>query len=127
MMRVNEIANFSECVDGLTNTFWIAECGGRPQRYRTGRRKVSGTVAGAAWADRANEFIIHGFTHDGVTSTGPCPLNCTNSDEIYSFHPQGAQVIMGDASVRLLPQATPMKLVARMVTRRAGDVIGDLP
>ncbi len=127
MMRVNQLSNFSECTDGLTNTFWITECAGRPQRYRTGRLKVSGTVSGAGWADRENEYIIHGFSNDGVTSTGPCPLNCTNANEIYSFHPQGAHVIMGDASVRLLPQATPMRFVARLVTRQAAEVVGNLP
>ena len=127
MMRVNQLNNFSECIDGLTNTFWVTECGGRPQRYRANRLKASGTVSGAGWADRENEYIIHGFTNDGVTSTGPCPLNCTNANEIYSFHPQGAHVLMGDASVRLLPQTTHMKLVARLVTRQAREVIGDLP
>ncbi|HUE73975.1 MAG TPA: DUF1559 domain-containing protein [Pirellulaceae bacterium] len=127
MMRVNELNTFAECTDGLTNTFWVAECAGRPQRYRTGRIKVAGTVSGAGWADRENEYIIHGFTNDGITSTGPCPLNCTNANEIYAFHPQGAHVIMGDASVRLLPQTTPMRLVGRLVTRHANEVIGDLP
>ena len=127
MMRVNELHNFAECNDGLTNTFWITECAGRPQRYRAGRIKVAGTVSGAGWADRENEYIIHGFSNDGLTSTGPCPLNCTNANEIYSFHANGAHVMMGDASVRLLPQTTPMRLVGRMVTRHANEVIGDLP
>lgn len=127
MMRVNELQTFADCLDGLTNTFWIAECSGRPARYNAGRVRATGTVSGASWADRENEYIVHGFSNDGLTSTGPCALNCTNANEIYSFHPQGAHVIMGDGSVRLLPQQTPMRLVARLVTRQAFEVIGDLP
>ena len=127
MMRVNQLQTFSDCLDGLTNTFWVTEDGGRPQLYRYSRKRVQGTVSGAGWADRDNEYIIHGFSNDGVTSTGPCPLNCTNANEIYSFHPQGAHIVMGDASVRLLPQQTPMRLVAKLNTRQAYEVIGDLP
>ena len=45
-----------------------------------GSLTLSGTVSGAGWADRENEYIIHGFTNDGVTSTGPCPTrSCTRS------------------------------------------------
>jgi prepilin-type N-terminal cleavage/methylation domain-containing protein len=127
MMRVNELQTLADCLDGLTNTFWITECGARPKRYIAGGVLGSGTVTGAAWADRENEFIVHGFSNDGLTSTGPCALNCTNANEIYSFHPQGAQVIMGDGSVRLLPKQTPMRLVGRLVTRQAFEMIGDLP
>ena len=127
MMRVNQLQRFNDCKDGLTNTFWIVEDAARPQLYRTGRKRIQGTVGGAGWADRENEFIVHGFSNNGVTSTGPCPLNCTNANEIYGFHPQGAHVVMGDASVRILPQQTPMWLVAKMVTREAFDLVGDLP
>lgn len=127
MMRLNQLQTFADCLDGLTNTFWVAEDGGRPQLYRYGRKRIQGTVSGAGWADRENEYIIHGYSNDGVTSTGPCPLNCTNNNEIYSFHPQGAHVLMGDASVRILPQTTPMRLVGRLVTRQAFEVVGDLP
>jgi prepilin-type N-terminal cleavage/methylation domain-containing protein len=127
MMRVNELQTFADCLDGLTNTFWITECAGRPARYNAGRIRAPGTVSGAGWADRENEYIVHGFSYDGLTSTGPCPLNCTNANEIYSFHPNGAHVIMGDGSVRLLPNQTPMRLVAAMVTRQAFEAMGDLP
>ena len=54
MMRVNQLQTFSDCADGLTNTFWITEDGGRPQLYRYGRKRVQGTVSGAGWADRSH-------------------------------------------------------------------------
>lgn len=127
MMRVNQLQSFSDCPDGLTNTFWVCEDAGRPQEYRYGRKRVQGVVSGAGWADRANEFILHGYSNDGVTAVGPCPVNCSNDNEIYGFHPAGAHIVMGDASVRFLPQATPLRLVAMMITRQANEPIGDLP
>jgi prepilin-type N-terminal cleavage/methylation domain-containing protein/prepilin-type processing-associated H-X9-DG protein len=128
MMRVNELANFSECVDGLTNTTWIVEDSGRTDRWVAKRRLLStGRYSGASWADRDNEFIMHGFTYDGLAQPGPCPLNCTNNNEIYSFHPNGSNILMGDASVRFLGDQTPIRLVARLITRRAMEPIGELP
>ena len=44
------------------------EVGGRPNKYQTGPKRVAGTVSGAGWADRDNEFITHGFTADGTSS-----------------------------------------------------------
>ena len=46
-------------------------------------------MSGSGWANRDNEYITHGFTYDGVNSPGPCPVNCTNNNEVYSFHPGG--------------------------------------
>ena len=101
-MRVNELQKFSDISDGLTNTFWIAEAAGRPQLYRSKSLRVgTSRAAGASMIDRDNEFIMHGFNAAGTSSPGPCPMNCTNGDEIYAFHPGGVQVAMGDGSVRL--------------------------
>ena len=115
---------FSEITDGLSNTFWITEDAGRPTRYRK-RKNLGGRFSGAGWADRDNEGILHGFTDDGVNSPGPCAMNCTNDNEIYSFHNNGAMILMGDGSVRLLPQTTNIRIVARLITRGAGDQVGD--
>jgi len=105
-MRVNELQRFADVIDGLSNTSWLAEDASRPTRYRFGRVMVSGYVSGAAWADRDNEYITHGYAPDGSASPGPCPINCNNDNEIYSFHPAGAHMLIGDASVRLVPETT---------------------
>ena len=118
------LQRFSEITDGLSNTFWITEDAGRPTRYRK-RKNLGGRFSGAGWADRDNEGILHGFTDDGVSSPGPCAMNCTNDNEIYSFHNNGAMILMGDGSVRFLPQTTNIRIVARLITRGAGETIGD--
>jgi prepilin-type N-terminal cleavage/methylation domain-containing protein len=124
VMRVNEMQRFADIIDGTSNTFWIAENAGRPSLYRTGHKLVTGTtISGSGWTDRDNEYITHGFSADGVTSTGPCPINCSNNNEIYGFHPAGAMVIFGDASVRMLAKNTSIRVVGSMLTRAGGEVI----
>ena len=54
-----------------------------------------------------------------------CATNCTNSNEIFSFHPAAGRIsiLMGDASVRYLSKSTKIGIVGRMITRNGGEVI----
>jgi prepilin-type N-terminal cleavage/methylation domain-containing protein len=117
VMRVDEMQKFSEIGDGLSNTFWICEDAGRPTIYRARSQRFSGRFSGASAVDRDNEFILHGFNAAGTSNPGPCPLNCTNDNEVYSFHPGGAMVNMGDGSVRFLSNTTALRIVAALITR----------
>jgi hypothetical protein len=58
---------------------------------------------------------------------GPCPINCENNDEIYSFHPGGANVVCADDSVHFLSANTNINVVAALITRAGGEVITDNP
>jgi prepilin-type N-terminal cleavage/methylation domain-containing protein/prepilin-type processing-associated H-X9-DG protein len=123
-MRTNEMQKFSDVTDGLTNTFWIGEAAGRPQLYRSKSLRVgTSRAAGSSMLDPANEFIMHGFNSTGTANPGACPMNCTNGDELYSFHPGGINVAMGDGSIRYLAQNMPMKLVAALISRGAKDSV----
>lgn len=62
---------------------------------------TGGVVKGVVWADSGNGIPMHGFTQDGVSSRGPCSINCTNNNETYSFHSGGARCVLGDTAVRL--------------------------
>ncbi len=121
VMRVNEMCRFANITDGLSNTLVIGECAGRPGQYRTRGKKLSGMQSDGGWADRNNEYILHGFTADGNTNPGSCPMNCTNNNELYSFHPGGVLVILGDASIPFLATNTDIRVVARMITRQGGE------
>jgi prepilin-type N-terminal cleavage/methylation domain-containing protein len=91
VMRVNELQPFADITDGLSNTMWVFEDAGRPQQWLAGhKRGASTTISGGGWTDRDNEFITHGFTATGLSSPGNCAINCSNNNEIYSFHPAGA-------------------------------------
>ncbi len=120
-MRVNEMCRFASIADGLSNTMIIAEDAGRPGQYRSGGKRLSGTQSDGGWADRNNEYITHGYTMDGLSSPGPCAINCTNGNEIYAFHPGGAMIVLGDASVPFLAKNTDMRIVGRMITRQGGE------
>jgi hypothetical protein len=123
MMRVDELQKFSDATDGLSNTFWICEDAGRPAIYRARGQRFSGRFSGASAVDRDNEFILHGYNAAGTSNPGPCPMNCTNDNELYGFHPGGALVSVGDGGVRFLAANMPLRLVAAMITREGKDKV----
>ena len=124
VMRVNQLRRIAEIRDGTSNTMAICEDAGRPELWRAGK-KVSGTVSGAGWANRDNEYITHGYSNDGASTPGPCAVNCTNSNEIYSFHSGGANILLCDGSVRFLTPSVPMRVVGALITRAGGETISD--
>jgi len=127
MMYFNEVLRFAEVTDGLSNTFMLTEDAGRPLKYVTGgiRNKNTARSEGASILDHASIVTLQGATYDGLTIPGPCAVNCSNNNELYSFHPGGATVVMGDASTRLISKNTDIRVVARLITRAAGETIGE--
>jgi len=98
--------------------------GGRPSigRECCFRRNEQVGQVGSGWADPDLEFWVDGFTTDGLTSLGPCAMNCNNSNELYSFHTGGSQVVLCDGSVRFLSQSTSMPVLAALITAGLGEV-----
>ena len=75
------------------------------------------------WAQPDPGMTISGTTYDGMTSLGPCIINCANASEIYAFHPGGANAVFGDGSVRFLTQTTAIGIIAAQATRAGGEAI----
>ena len=50
-------------------------------------------------------------------------MNCTNKDEIYAFHPGGANFLFGDGSVRFLRSSLDVDTVIALVTRSGGETV----
>jgi prepilin-type N-terminal cleavage/methylation domain-containing protein/prepilin-type processing-associated H-X9-DG protein len=125
-MSNDTLIGFQSITDGLSNTFLLVEDAGRPQEYRTGRKAVTGaTTSGAEWANPDNEFIVHTYDRNGQNAgEGSCAVNCTNENELYSFHPGGVNNLFCDGSVRFMSQNTTPRVVCRLVTRAAGEVVG---
>lgn len=124
-IEYNRLHNFKDIPDGTANTIFVVEDAGRPITYVTGGKRPIPAMAnsqGGAWCDDENEFTLDGYSTNGVTKFGPCAVNCNNDNEIYGFHPSGANVLFGDGSVRLLQAGTDMRIVARFVTRNGGEV-----
>jgi len=122
-MRSNELQRFADITDGLSNTTWLVEDAARPVRYTSRWTIVSGSTTGGGWADPENEFSVHGFSEDCVTEGNKCGVNCCNRNEIFGFHPGGANIMLGDGAVRFLTKGTDIRIVARLVTRGAGEVV----
>ncbi|HEY3787787.1 MAG TPA: DUF1559 domain-containing protein [Urbifossiella sp.] len=122
VLQVNQTWSIPEIRDGTSNTSVIAEDAGRPDRWQAGKLiKINGQTDGS-WGDRDNEYITHGFTADGSTTPGPCHTNCTNDNEVYSFHSGGANHIFADGSVHFISQTMDIRLFVKFLTRSGNDI-----
>jgi len=137
---------FSDFLDGLSNTIQATESAGRPHIYIKGQlvRQASnlGRVNGGGWCRPASEIpFLYGSNATGTAFPGSSAINVTNgqdyiaaggptsavygtngTSQIYSFHSGGVNTLMGDGSVRFLPESTSIRTLARMVTRNGGEV-----
>jgi prepilin-type N-terminal cleavage/methylation domain-containing protein/prepilin-type processing-associated H-X9-DG protein len=113
--------------DGTSNTLVFAEDAGRIQRYEKGKL-ISGVYStGGAWMDWENEFDVHGYqpAQPGQPDQPSCTINCTNNNEIYSFHSGGAMILMADGSVRFLRETVSPVTLAGLISARGGETIAD--
>jgi prepilin-type N-terminal cleavage/methylation domain-containing protein/prepilin-type processing-associated H-X9-DG protein len=127
-LRVNQPTRVLQIQDGTSNTILLAEIAGRPDLYRKGAFIASNATEGAGWGDPLNgENWMAGSLHDGTGPRGPCAINCTNQSgrNLYSFHTGGVNIVLCDGSVRFLPESTPARIVAFLITREKGEVIND--
>ena len=127
-----QVNRFIDALDGLSNTLMLAEDTTRPLFYAGsklgpannnpggGNFGVSnGIVKGAAWADSRNGIPMHGFARDGLSSPGPCPVNCTNNNEMYSLHAaSGVQILIADGAVRMVNESVAIEIMASWITAR---------
>jgi prepilin-type processing-associated H-X9-DG protein len=120
VMRGNRVVKITQITDGASNTLVIGEDAGRPQRYFR-NKMASTTVSGGGWADRDNEYITHGWQFDTDTSVGPCAVNCSNDNELYSFHNGGCTIALADGSARFLGDNVAIRMVGRLITMNGGE------
>ncbi|WP_240911095.1 DUF1559 family PulG-like putative transporter [Paludisphaera soli] len=132
VMQANVVRTIAEITDGTSNTEVIAEVAGRPDRWRRGNNFTASNppgstprvrVSGAGWADRESPYGLHGFTMDGLVTPGPCHTNCTNANEVFSFHPGGAHNLFADGSVRFIKETASIQVYANMISRAGGEII----
>jgi prepilin-type processing-associated H-X9-DG protein len=118
-----------DIVDGVSKTLVFVEAAGRPSFYAgnlegppahdpgNGNPAVAGGVAiGAGWADINNPVSLNGSSFDGI-GPGPCPVNCTNNSEAYSFHPGGLNVAFADQSIQFLAEDISLGVYSALITR----------
>jgi len=115
------------CTDGPSHTMMLFEDGGRPFFYMAGTN-IGGTTTGAQWADPANYFAInYSYTPDEIAVVGDIcgensqVINCTNDNEIFSFHVGGCNFLYGDGAVRFSSQSMNIDTFLSCFTRAAND------
>jgi prepilin-type processing-associated H-X9-DG protein len=142
----------TQVTDGLSNTIMLVEDAARPAWWgRSAIAKGSGFApligtyqadasgpapqGGGAWADPLNYIATNGSDPggSGIAAGGgfdgipPAPYTCSsfcsNDSEIFSFHPGGGNVLMGDGSVRILTSALSNAQIGALLSRAGGEVI----
>jgi hypothetical protein len=123
--------------DGTSNTLVISECGGKPVGYNHRRQiylsevdglPVDGSIepvssGGGAWGDMfCYSALAGGQCNDSGWRLGPCMINRTSNNEIYSWHTMGANGLYGDGSVHFLNEAISAQVMISLVTRSGGEV-----
>jgi prepilin-type N-terminal cleavage/methylation domain-containing protein/prepilin-type processing-associated H-X9-DG protein len=115
--------------------------------YAGGDGRGDGPAAGALspsvvprrywrWADPDSSFGVSGRPNNGSTpyredspyGTIPGTLNTQGNnagpnDELYSFHPGGVNVLMGDGTVRFLKDSVSVIVLRALVTATGGEVL----
>lgn len=106
--------------DGLSHTMMWFEDGGRPLEYIGVSRTDNSSVPGARWANWESYWLIH-KSCAGDTQV----FNCSNNNEIYSFHNSGCNFCYGDGAVRFHPTTIDLDVFVSLFTRSSGDVFSE--
>ncbi len=121
--------------DGTSNTVMVAEGAGRPVGYNHSHSiytqngsPVDGVInpvngGGGAWADPFTYAHLDGASSDGIRGNGICLINCTSNNEIYSFHPGGANMLFADGSVHFFKESMDPRVVVYMISRAGGEIV----
>jgi prepilin-type processing-associated H-X9-DG protein len=112
--------------DGMSNSFMIFECAGRPDKFDQLKNQIDGATlaestngqaTGRNWADHQSFYSVHDLC-GGTQMT-----NCHNDNEIFSFHNGACNFTMGDGAVRFVQENIDPEVFVSLFTRAAGDIV----
>lgn len=120
--------------DGTANVLLVNEMAGWPMVWRGGVRQPttqSKNQNRGHWAGWQS-FVYATYSPDGMTAgsstsgdTTPCAVNCANQNQIFGFHPAGANVLYCDGSVRFAAKNMPALTFAQICVIDDGQKISD--
>ncbi len=115
----------AQATDGLSNTMLFAEVTGGPTRYGAGGINLGQNQDAFGHLGALNRMLLENFSYDGrIAFGGNCTVNCTNYGvNVFGFHPGGANIALGDGSVRFIKQTVGVTTMIKLVTRDDGGVI----
>jgi len=126
IMITNGHSRLIEVTDGLSNTMMLAEAAARPEAWKFGAKVAPVAFMNGAWGHHTNDIAVDGSNSAGSTLTlaadvpTACRINCYNQGEIYAFHSGGANVAMGDGSVRFLSAGITLTQLQKLACRADG-------
>ena len=136
-------SRIADVTDGTSNTIFIAEDGGRNELFLSAYPDPTGDSSYGntnrkfwRWGEQDNGFGVSGdplgtgiaINNNSRPIGGPANCrwtsnNCGPNDEIFGWHTGGANVVMGDGSVRFLSESTSASVIRFMVTANDGDIV----
>ena len=134
LLHGNVAPTIASVTDGTSNTIMVSEDAGRPQFWLNGRLIPDGTStaslgigesgttiytnegSGWGWADYNSEFYTDG---DGSRQH----TNWSSNNEVYAFHPGGANHVFADGSVHFVKQSTAPAVFVWLISPAGGEVI----
>jgi prepilin-type N-terminal cleavage/methylation domain-containing protein/prepilin-type processing-associated H-X9-DG protein len=115
----------TDITDGTSTTILLTEDAGRPRLWQAGKAGPDHVLPGGPWNHYKGPIILQGSTFDGTAKPGRCALNCSNDEEVYAFHPGGANAVFADGHLRFLKAGMDIRILALLVTRAGGEVTSD--
>jgi prepilin-type N-terminal cleavage/methylation domain-containing protein/prepilin-type processing-associated H-X9-DG protein len=131
MTKDNGTTRAVDVKDGLSNTMLHTETARMPEIWRfhqkTNDYAAYGTTAEkwatkGVWGGKDACISPRGHTDDGMTSPGPCVVNCTNYKGVYAFHPGQANIGMADGSVHAIHDEIDYKVFFALVSINGKEV-----
>lgn len=95
-------------LDGLSNTIFVGERAVEKVHYST--------WVGMPAGDGCIPAIVCGSTHDGFDNSG-------EHHSYSSWHPNGANFLLGDGSVRFIPSSIKREIIQSLSTREGGEAV----
>lgn len=134
IMRLTGKHTMANLTDGASQSILLAESAGNAHLYRQGRLVGAKPLPGAPWASRYALMPLGGYDpskagsldlSEDATGPGMVMVNGTNQDEVYAFHPGGANAVFADGHVQFIRESVSTHTFIALLTCQAEDIPGE--
>lgn len=126
--KITHRIRLSDIQDGAAYTLFVVEMADKPNVWQARTlaedrsTKVQTQALNGQWA-APNWNHLRSYTSDGKQQFGSCAVNCSNGASIYGFHPNGANGLFVDGTVRFLRTGLSQEMLIALVSIDGGEVL----